>query len=673
MENYRKIEIVGKGSFGCAVLVQSVVDRKYYIMKIIDVSKMDRKQKEEALNEVTFLKAMRHPFIITYRESFMDKNRYLCIVMDYAEGGDMYTKIAKQKKLGKGFPEIQILDWFVQICLALKYVHGKKILHRDLKTQNIFLTGKGEIKIGDFGIARVLQNTYDCAQTAIGTPYYLSPEICQEKPYNQKSDIWSLGCILYELVTLRHAFDANSMKGLVLKILRGQYPAIPNTYSPELKDLISEMLTREPKNRPSIKKLLEKDFLAQRIGPLLTNTLAKHDLGNTILKKVNAYNQGQDFPANQLAANVSVSSSNTQNTQITLMSNASEPHLQPIANRENNFLTDRTFQNNVQTNKSSIQQASDVKKPLRSDSKESLSKSYLQDEEKKGDKSQQSIGQYGQMSVNNSFQQQQQSLIKKNSATKDVNQSRVEDSNTIEPNAASQLDKRRSSSVNASQNKSTIEAKRNEHPSTSNLNKSVLQSEEEQKTLDANNKLKSASNVRDNRLQLLSQNQKENKPTNLPSNASQNTSSTTIAVKENEEKLQNLINSVKDYLYPEKNAKSAMGNKIDSEDEDDENFQEDDDKRVFAKFLTVEGKEIPGCSEKDSISYRIEALRVYLENNLTPDVFYACYKYLMNQNSNEDEQNRELLKLVGGKNERFLPMVYQMIVCEEQYYGNANK
>jgi NIMA (never in mitosis gene a)-related kinase len=135
------------------------------------------------------------------------------------------------------------------------------------------LTAKGDIKIGDFGIARVLQDTYDCAQTAIGTPYYLSPEICQEKPYNQKSDIWSLGCILYELCTLKHAFDANSiiekiwihrigMKGLVLKILRGTYPELPNTYSPELRDLIGEMLTREPSKRPSIKKILEKDFLS---------------------------------------------------------------------------------------------------------------------------------------------------------------------------------------------------------------------------------------------------------------------------------------------------------------------------------------------------------------------------------------------------------------------------
>lgn len=165
-------------------------------------------------------------------------------------------------------------------------MHDRKILHRDLKTQNIFLTSKGEIKIGDFGIARVLQSTYDYAQTAIGTPYYLSPEICQEKPYNQKSDIWSLGCILYEIVTLKHAFDATSMKALVFKILRGSYPEIPKMYSQELRDLIAEMLTKEPAKRPSIKKILEKDFLASRIPKLVANTLNNRgDMSHTLLKK----------------------------------------------------------------------------------------------------------------------------------------------------------------------------------------------------------------------------------------------------------------------------------------------------------------------------------------------------------------------------------------------------
>jgi NIMA (never in mitosis gene a)-related kinase len=137
---------------------------------------MDKKQREDAINEVHVLKAMRHPYIITYKESFMDK-KCLCIVMDYADGGDLYTKIANQKKIGKGkvslsrllmcvvvmYSEDQILDWFVQMGLAIKHIHDRKILHRDLKTQNIFMTQTNQIKIGDFGIARVLQHTYDCA------------------------------------------------------------------------------------------------------------------------------------------------------------------------------------------------------------------------------------------------------------------------------------------------------------------------------------------------------------------------------------------------------------------------------------------------------------------------------------------------------------------------------
>ena len=200
--------------------------------------------------------------------------------MDYADGGDLYTKIAQQKKQGKYFDEEVILGWFLQLCLALKHIHSQRILHRDLKTQNIFLTSKGEVKIGDFGIARVLQNTYDCAQTAIGTPYYLSPEICQEKPYNQKSDIWSLGCILYEMLTLRHSFDANSMKGLVLKILKGTYPPIPSCYSADFQGVVSDMLTKDPGKRPTIRQILEKPFLKARIDKLIINTMAKYEMAS---------------------------------------------------------------------------------------------------------------------------------------------------------------------------------------------------------------------------------------------------------------------------------------------------------------------------------------------------------------------------------------------------------
>lgn len=176
--------------------------------------------------EIKLLKDLKHPFIISYKGSFIDKFRFLCIVMDYADGGDLYKQITQQKKQGSLFSEDQIMEWFVQICLAIKYIHDKKILHRDLKTQNIFLTKSNHIKLGDFGIARVLQNTCDCAQTQIGTPFYISPEICNSEAYNQKSDIWSLGCVLYELATLRHAFDGKDINIVKWKIMQGKYQEI---------------------------------------------------------------------------------------------------------------------------------------------------------------------------------------------------------------------------------------------------------------------------------------------------------------------------------------------------------------------------------------------------------------------------------------------------------------
>lgn len=198
--------------------------------------------------------------------------------MDYADDGDLYKKIEIQKELGKYMSENQILDWFVQMALATKHIHDHRILHRDLKTQNIFMSKNGQIKLGDFGIARVLQHTSDCAKTAIGTPYYLSPEIWQNMPYNQKSDVWSLGCILYEMVTLKHAFDATSIKGLVLKILRNNYPEIPKQYSKDLKDLISSMLIKDPVKRPSINKVLEMDFLKVPLSKVYLGVTAKNEI-----------------------------------------------------------------------------------------------------------------------------------------------------------------------------------------------------------------------------------------------------------------------------------------------------------------------------------------------------------------------------------------------------------
>lgn len=138
---------------------------------------------------------------------------------------------------------------------ALEYLHKAKVLHRDLKTSNIFITGAGRLKLGDFGIAKVLENSVQNAQTVVGTPYYMSPEICQNQPYSFKSDVWSLGCILYELCALRRAFEASNLLSLVSQITEKEVEPIPSLYSKELDLLIRSMLVKSPEGRASVESV----------------------------------------------------------------------------------------------------------------------------------------------------------------------------------------------------------------------------------------------------------------------------------------------------------------------------------------------------------------------------------------------------------------------------------
>ncbi len=416
--------------------------------------------------------------------------------MDFADGGDLYTRIAQHKKLGKLFEEEQVIEWFLQICLALKHIHSQRILHRDLKTQNIFLTSKGEVKIGDFGIARILQHTYDLVHTAIGTPYYLSPEICQEKPYNQKSDIWSLGCILYEMLTLRHAFDANSMKGLVFKILKGSYPPIPSVYSEDVKNLVAELLTKDPNKRPSIRQILEKPFLKSRINILIAKTVAKYELTSNAGKVKGSESHGPTPVAASVAA-------------------SKKPDLEPKSSEK----------------KPRFSVVADPKS-----TKESVP-------HPKGDK--------------------------------------VESIKIPEKKIPAGLEESKDSS-------------------------NIQDSDEEQ------------------------------------------------------ENMQNLIISLKSFVAA-KTGEAKM---------EDENFEESEKDRVYANFLTPEGGRLPGLSEHDSIGYRIEALRVYLEQQLGADAFFGAYKMLQSEKGGDEEELGNMVrKLLGKAKEKFIPLIFQLVVCEDGYYS----
>jgi len=165
----------------------------------------------------------------------------------------------------------------------MKHVHDRKILHRDLKSQNIFLNKNGWIKLGDFGIAKVLEHTKDIAKTVVGTPYYLSPEIIENKPYSFNSDVWSLGVLLYEMCTLRPPFDANSLHELASKILKGKYPPIPKHYSENMNALVKTLLNIEPRRRPNVNQILKFPLIAEKIPTFLDDSVFKDEFSHTII------------------------------------------------------------------------------------------------------------------------------------------------------------------------------------------------------------------------------------------------------------------------------------------------------------------------------------------------------------------------------------------------------
>ncbi|NWV27794.1 NEK3 kinase, partial [Origma solitaria] len=270
MEGYNVLKVLGEGSFGRALLVHHRISDQKYVMKEIRLP-MSSSGVENSRKEAVLLAKMKHPNIVAFKESF-EADGHLYIVMEYCDDGDLMQKIKHQG--GNLFPEDTILHWFVQMCLAVKHIHDKRVLHRDIKSKNVFLTQNGKVKLGDFGSARLLAHPMSYACTYVGTPYYVPPEIWESMPYNNKSDIWSLGCILYELCTLKHPFQANSWKHLILKICKGSYDPLPSHYSYELHYLIKQMFKRNPQNRPSASTILARGHLTKLVKSCLPSEMA---------------------------------------------------------------------------------------------------------------------------------------------------------------------------------------------------------------------------------------------------------------------------------------------------------------------------------------------------------------------------------------------------------------
>ncbi|NXP04027.1 NEK11 kinase, partial [Thinocorus orbignyianus] len=257
---------LGNGSFGSVYLVsdrKSKQGEELKVLKEISVGDLKPNETVEANLEAQLLSKLDHPAIVKFHASFVERDSF-CIITEYCEGGDLDFKIQEYKESQKIFTQRQIIDWFIQLLFGVNYMHERRILHRDLKTKNIFLKNN-LLKIGDFGVSCLLMGSCDLATTFTGTPYYMSPEALKHQGYNTKSDIWSLGCILYEMCCMNHAFTGHNFLSVVLKIVEGNTPSLPDIYPSELNAVLCSMLNKNPSLRPAAAEILKIPYIDEQL------------------------------------------------------------------------------------------------------------------------------------------------------------------------------------------------------------------------------------------------------------------------------------------------------------------------------------------------------------------------------------------------------------------------
>jgi NIMA (never in mitosis gene a)-related kinase 1/4/5 len=280
-ESFEEVKELGRGRFGTAFLVKHRVTSCRYCLKRTQFGTAKGQMTEEKVAmESSALERLHHPNIIRWFAMFTetrdDGPTMMCILMEYANGGDLAALLARRwwdatRNGQHQLSETQLMDWFVQLVAGLAYAHSKRVLHRDLKPENVFVTLDGSCKIGDFGISRVLETSGDLAQTAVGSPVYLSPEIVKGAQYDYRSDVWSLGVTLYKMATNSFPFEASNLAQLALKIAAGSYPPLPPGYSPNLHHLVAVMLQIDPERRADMGGVSDHPFVRENVARRATS------------------------------------------------------------------------------------------------------------------------------------------------------------------------------------------------------------------------------------------------------------------------------------------------------------------------------------------------------------------------------------------------------------------
>ncbi|WBW71190.1 serine/threonine protein kinase, NIMA related Fin1 [Schizosaccharomyces osmophilus] len=294
-DNYKILECIGHGSFGRIYKVQRLSDGVLLAQKEIPFGNISRQEKQHVADEVNILRHLKHPNIVQYcGEDINRLTQVINIYMEYCDRGDLAKHIEIYKEEKKRFPEHQVLRFFTQLLLALYRCHygrdapvtenqwmneshipNQYVLHRDIKPANVFLDEDNSVKLGDFGLSKLLDNTRMFTQSYVGTPYYMSPEIIRNNPYSAKSDIWALGCVMFEVCMLGHPFEGRSYLELQKNICQGNLSHWDGYYSDELYQLIRHCLETDCDVRPTTFQLLSSPALMDIRKQLETERLMK--------------------------------------------------------------------------------------------------------------------------------------------------------------------------------------------------------------------------------------------------------------------------------------------------------------------------------------------------------------------------------------------------------------
>ena len=233
-----------------------------YALKETNVRNLSQQERQEAVNEIRLLASVQQNAAISgFHEAFIDGNR-LCIVMEYAPFGDLSRALRKRQAQRKLLPEDLIWSYFIQIARGLQALHAQKILHRDVKTANVLRMSGEIVKLGDLGVAKLMKGAM--TNTQIGTPHYMPPEVWRNRPYTFNSDVWALGCVLFEMCTFAVPFEARSMEELRFKVMKGKFPALPAVYSSDMQKMVRWLMIAEPSQRPDVDAVLDHPSVRRR-------------------------------------------------------------------------------------------------------------------------------------------------------------------------------------------------------------------------------------------------------------------------------------------------------------------------------------------------------------------------------------------------------------------------